>query len=102
MKTTTHTIIVAALDSDPTINAALRQSLLRLLGSDDPSPDLISEPEAATLLGRSQAGLNAWRRDKEKAFPFHTYPIEGTTRIHYDRNELVAYLAKTAVAPRTA
>jgi len=104
MRPTTHTILLAAIDGDPTVGPSLRQALLRLLSDPEPEADLVTEPEAAHLLGISQAALNAWRNDPSRPFPFTLYPVrnpQGHVYAHrYDRHQLHRHRQADAIPPR--
>jgi len=103
MRPTTHTIIQAALDSDQTVSPDERQELLRILSGVSPL-DLVSEPEAARLLGISQSALNAQRHDLSRPFPYTTYPVRNAAgevyAIRYNRHQILSIRGADAIPPR--
>ncbi len=60
---------------------------------DGEDPDLISEQDAARMLGMSRSHLWRWRNGElHEPFPFSTLTVPGTHQVRYNRNEVRDYI----------
>lgn len=78
-----------------------RQAVRNALRAQD-DPDLVSEGQAAQLLGVSRSHLYRWRTGAlhtSAPFPFHTFTPPGTSSVRYRRSEVTEYVLDAMTDP---
>jgi hypothetical protein len=97
-------IVRNALALAPGVSDDRRRRILSLLDGDNDRA-LVTEGDAAALLGVSKSQLRQWRMKGElygQQFPFSVFPVpaaDGREHWRYDRNEVAEVIEQRMVRP---